>query len=481
MTAGPAKHRAIGIVRVSQRDDESGHSPEVQVRAMLKQAAGEDFTLDPADIWDENVDTRGVVRPASGGAQLADRPKLRAAVEAVERGDAGVIVAERFDRLFRDLDVQRAVIRRVEAAGGRVVTAAGMISHATAEAELHANLNGSISQYQKRTAMERSFDAVEVAIEQARVPWKSTTPGYDVGEAGRLVPNAHAPVVEDAFRLRAGRVTVRRVREFAREHGIEGRATVAQVREFLREHGIERSHHGTTGLLASRVVLGEIHFGKHTPNLTAHPAIVDRDLWKAVQDVKITRGRKAKSERLLARLGVLLCAECGSRMVVGSSNHSRYWVYRCPPTGDCARRPTISAEMVEGVVVDDVRRLLAGVRGTARSGDRAVDTAAALDRAQAAYDAAMRVLDPLEPAAVDRLGQLRADRDAARQEHDAAMATAGVEAIVVTAGDWDDLTLDERRALVRATIGRVEVVAGGRGRERISVTPRTVAAVASAA
>ncbi|MCW2958934.1 MAG: Resolvase, terminal domain, partial [Solirubrobacterales bacterium] len=120
MTAKATKHRAIGIVRVSQRDDESGgHSPEVQVRAMLKQAAGEDYTFDPADIWDDNVDTRGVVRPASGGAQLADRPKLIAAVEAVERGDAHVIVAERFDRLFRDLDVQRAVIKRVEAAGGR--------------------------------------------------------------------------------------------------------------------------------------------------------------------------------------------------------------------------------------------------------------------------------------------------------------------------------------------------------------------------
>src|SRR4051812_45518565 len=110
--------RAIGIVRVSQRDDNSGLSPEVQVRAMLKQADLDGFTLDPTDIWDENVDANGVVRPVSGGAALADRPKLRAAVEAVERGKAGVIVAERFDRLFRDLDLQREVIRRVEAGGG---------------------------------------------------------------------------------------------------------------------------------------------------------------------------------------------------------------------------------------------------------------------------------------------------------------------------------------------------------------------------
>src|SRR3954471_10041797 len=204
--------RAIGIVRVSQRDDDTGHTPEVQARAMLKQAQSDGFGLVPGDIWDENVDGNGRVRPASGGASLDDRPKLKAAVEAIERGEATVIVAERFDRLFRDLDVQREVIRRVEGAGGRLVTAAGKISHATAEAELHANLNGAIAQYTKRTAMERSWAAVEIAIEEGRVPWHDTTPGYGIGEDGRLIPNRHAPAVAEAFRLRGEAATLAEVR-----------------------------------------------------------------------------------------------------------------------------------------------------------------------------------------------------------------------------------------------------------------------------
>src|SRR5690242_14960974 len=99
--------RAIGIVRVSRRDDDSGHSPEVQVRAMLRMAAAEGFRLDPEDIWDENVDAvTGRIRPVSGGAALADRPRLRTAVEMVERGEVQVIAAERLDRLFRSLDLQ---------------------------------------------------------------------------------------------------------------------------------------------------------------------------------------------------------------------------------------------------------------------------------------------------------------------------------------------------------------------------------------
>ena len=64
----PGRQRAIGIVRVSQRTDYTGHSPEVQARAMLKKAGDNDWSLEPRDIWDEYVDDAGKVRKASGGA-----------------------------------------------------------------------------------------------------------------------------------------------------------------------------------------------------------------------------------------------------------------------------------------------------------------------------------------------------------------------------------------------------------------------------
>jgi site-specific DNA recombinase len=444
--------RAIGIVRVSQREDDTGHSPEVQARAMLKQAQGDGFGLAPADIWDENVDGNGRVRPVSGGAMLGDRPKLKAAVEAIERGEATVLVAERFDRLFRDLDVQREVIRRVEAAGGRLVTAAGKISHATAEAELHANLNGAIAQYTKRTATERSWAAVEIAIEEGRVPWKSSTPGYDTDEDGRLVPNEQASIVEEAFGIRA-----------------RG-ATIAVVRDFLRANGIERSYHGVTTLLRSRVVLGEIHFGAHTPNLTAHLAIVDRDTWRAVQRAVVSRGRRAKSERLLARLGVLRCGTCGARMVVGTANRSAYWIYRCPPNGDCQRRVTIAAEIAESVVVDAVRSAISNDEGRASAEANVRDAEAALDAAEVALKNAIRTLAVVadEPETQSRLLELRQDRDRARDHLD---QLGGQQAAVVINGadDWDRLSFDARRALIRATVERATVSTNGRGAERIHV------------
>ena len=56
-----------------------------------------------------------------------------------------------------------------------------------------------------------------------------------------------------------------------------------------------------------------------------------RDL-ERLQRVSVPRGRRAKSERLLARLGVLRCGTCDARMSVGTSQ-GRYALYRCPPVG----------------------------------------------------------------------------------------------------------------------------------------------------
>jgi hypothetical protein len=57
-------------------------------------------------------------------------------------------------------------------------------------------------------------------------------------------------------------------------------------------------------MLRSRMYLGEIHFGE-VHNTHAHEAIIrDRGLFERVQRRTVSRGRRAKSERLLAHLGV---------------------------------------------------------------------------------------------------------------------------------------------------------------------------------
>lgn len=321
---------------------------------------------------------------------------------------------------------------------------------------LSGTMLGAVAEYARRTAAERSGEAQARAVARGVLPYPNVPPGYVRGEDGVLqVDPVTAPFVATAFVIRAAG------------------AAIWEVRAHLADHGVVRSAHGVQSLLSSRVVLGEIHFG-NLVNLTAHEAIVPLSTWQAVQRVRAPRGPRATSDRLLARLGVLRCASCDSRMVVGTQtqNGRVYPFYRCAsPREDCSRRVTIGAEMVEQAVADTVRDVLSDAEGRAsaeRSVDRAIEER---EQAQAALDAAFRAFAGFEDedAARDRLGELRANRDAAQERLDRLGGTTAAITISPTS-DWSRLTLAERRALVRATVSRVSV-SPGRGIERVAIRP----------
>jgi DNA invertase Pin-like site-specific DNA recombinase len=440
------ERKAIGIVRVSQvkgREGDSFASPETQAERI--RAVCERDRLVLLEI-DEELDV-------SGGANLARRPGLSRAVAAIEAGEAQVIVAAYFDRFFRNMAVQREVIERVERAGGAVLTVdMGAVSHATAAQWLSGTLMGAFAEYQRRTTGERAGEAQARAVARGALPYANVPPGLLRNDDGTLRPDPKlGPAVAQAVRMRA-----------------DG-ATIKAVRAFLAANGIARSYHGTQHLIGSRLLLGEIHFGKLV-NLHAHEPVVDRETWQAAQRVKVPRGRRAVSDRLLARLGVLRCGSCGARMVVGTANNGRYALYRCPPIGDCKARVTVSAEMVERIAIDATRTAMDDEQGKASVATDARQAQVEAERAQSALDGALRAFGGLEdePAAIQRLGELRAERDEARARAERLGGQSA--ALTLTADDWDRLSLEGRRALIAAVIERIVVMPGrGAGRVRVEL------------
>lgn len=441
---------AIGVVRVSEVGDRETLTLADQRGRIEEWCAREGHEL--VDVLPEE--------DVSGGRELAKRTGLRPAVEAIEDGRADLIVVAYFDRLVRSLKVQAEVLDRVEAAGGRVVALdVGEISAATSAQWLSSTFLGAVAEYHRRATAERTEDAKRRAIERGEPPFPNVPPGYRKRDDGLLEPSAEAPVVAEAFRMRADGATIR------------------EVRAFLRGHGIDRSFHGTQALLTSRVVLGELHFGGFRPNLEAWEPIVDRDVWERCQQARVPRGRRPKSERLLSRLGVLRCGTCGARMVIGTTRQGKktHAFYRCPPVGDCPRRVTISADAAEEAVVSATQELVRGMAGTA-----SVDTADAerdFEEAQAALEAAVAAFDGIDPALANRrLRELQDARDAAHDLLRDLRSAAGA-AVRVTADDWSALTLDERRALVRAVVERAKVAPTNGDRsvravDRVTVLPR---------
>lgn len=445
------QRRAIGIVRVSQtsgREGERFASPPEQrerIRAVCERDSIDLIAIQELDV--------------SGGKPLDERPGLGPAVQAIENGEADVIAAAYFDRLFRSLTTQAEAVERVERAGGQVLAVdVGAVSHATAGQWLSGTMMGAVSEYYRRSAGERTRAAQVRAVARGALPWSHTQLGYRRRRDGTLEvdPDA-APLVREAFELR--------------DHG----DSVMAVRAFLVSRGVQRSYRGVQVMLADRIYLGEIHFGTLV-NLHAHEAIIDRELWHRVQAKRATRGRKPTGEpRLLSRLGILRCGSCGARLsTMRLPRQNDYPIYRCPSTNDCPSHVTISAELAERAVWEQVKALISDAKGTANSSHDSAQLADELAQAQKALDRAVRAFSGAglmdEPSAADTLAELRAARDTAqanlyRQPPDL------TEYVTVD----DDMPLSAKRALITAVIDRVDVApARGKlpkGAGRLTIKP----------
>jgi DNA invertase Pin-like site-specific DNA recombinase len=441
------QRKAIGVVRVSRvggREGESFVSPSEQRERIAQACKREGLKL---------VDTLEEL-DVSGGAPLAKRPGLSRAVELIEAGKADTLVVAYFDRLVRSLTVQADVVSRVEDVGGAILAVdVGRVTNGTSAQWLSATMLGAVSEYTRRMIAERTADAKRAAVERGEPPFAAVPPGYRLDKKRRIHPSKDAALVREAFKMRADGVSLR------------------QVHRYLLQHGVKRSFHATQKMLGSRFYLGELRFGKLV-NPNSHEAIIDADLWHRVQQTRSTRGRRGKSDRLLARLGVLRCASCGSRMVVSQYGKGQH-VYRCSPTGQCEQRMTISALIAERAVEDALKEHLAGIKGRAR-GDQGLAAAQnEVERIEKQLDAAVLAFDGLDDveAVREKLAGLRDKRDRARATLADLQANV-VPALTITIEDWDDLTPEEQRALIRATLERVDV-SPGRGAERLTFTYRS--------
>jgi len=380
------KPRDVVVVRVSEqgdREDENFHSPKAQ--------------LARAKLWSEDQGNRVVDAfeeiDVSGKLPLARRPGLLKAIEMVEGGEADHIVVAYFDRLVRSLKVQLEVIERVEHPGGEIYAIDhGRLTNGTAATRMSNNMMGAAFQYYAEVTGEKVAAAQERVVARGVLPNSRISPGYVRGEDGVLVvERPKARVVVQAFKRR--------------DRG----ASLVEIQALLAENGIERSISGVASMLRSRMYLGEIHFGE-LHNLNAHePIINDRALFERVQRRTVSRGRQAKSERLLARLGVLRCGTCGSRMVINSYSGN----YRCGDTraNPCQRRAAVKADRVEEMVLDAVRgySVTADVHGRASRRQQIREADEAIERANTDLDDTIRQLGELgllgRPASQETLGK----------------------------------------------------------------------------
>jgi DNA invertase Pin-like site-specific DNA recombinase len=377
--------------------------------------------------------------------EIAKRKRgLLPAIEMIEAGEADVLLLPWLDRIARNLDLYRAARKRVMEAGGTIEAVDfGVVTGGSAAQRFSSDTLIRVAELFAELTAEKTQQAKEAAIAQGIPTFPYAPFGYlkDPETRRLVVVEEYRAIVIEAFRMRERKVTLEAIRDYLRANGCREKIGIRGVQNMLR----------------SRVYLGELHFGKLS-NLHAHEPIIDPGLWRVVQDMRVARSdKRSPSDLLLARLGIAKCASCGSALVGGSQWQTRaggvrrrYDDYRCSTMGDCTERVHIIAHVLEEAVI----RYLKGLEAEGHAAvDEELDAAErGFQQSEVALSALIEMLDGLGDLAATqkKLADARAAREAAYEHWQSLRVLNGSDR--VRAADWEILTVNERRALIRARI-----------------------------
>lgn len=454
------------VARQSRTDDGTMSVPD-QIDAMTAWCAAQTPPVEIGNVYTE-YDT-------SGRKPLDKRKGLLKAVEDVEGGRAQMVLTAYFDRFVRSVMTRAEVLIRVEEKhGGTVMTMDfGKTSNATPVSKFTGTILAAVGEYIAEQSGEKTAVTKQRNIDNGIPPFPRITPAYvkvaSGPDKGRLrMHPVNGPLIREACKMRARGMSY------------------SKIVHWLDEQGLTMTMTGLETTLASRLLIGEIHFGDFTPNLHAvdeDQIVIDRATFARMQKAKVSRGRYSKSSRLLARLGVLVCKTCDARMTVHSttSGGKKYEYYSC---GNqlCKHPATISAPFADDFVRDEAIELSKHrtVKATRKSDVEAARLAVVEigERLSATIETLSVTGTAGHKAARTVLAELQEEYGVAEARHARLLARSAPARVVNTARDWNALSLEHRRGVVHATIARAVVTpsVGRRGPRvvpgRIVIEPR---------
>lgn len=388
-----------------------------------------------------------------------ERPQMQRLIEEVRAGQVSQVVVYKLDRLSRSQKDTLFLIEDVFNPHGVSFTSLNEnLDTGTPMGRAMLGILSAFAQLERETIRERTRMGMLERVKQGYWMGGGKPPfGYDYDPSqGILVPNSDAERVEKAYRLYLEGLSAARIAQ------ILGFKHDKQVRDLLRRRS-------NLGLIEYN---GREYPGRHRP-------IVSRELFDRVQQMLARRSdnRQVLSDRLLT--GLVYCGRCGARMryqkwgkagyrlVCYSQQSSKQYLIRDPA---CDNPRPWAQEVEEAVLRDLFSRAVEPAAEQAEPLDALKDLrqqrAAAsrrLSRLYALYAAAEDevLLDSIREhkKALDRLDQLIGREQGERARREDRRARQG--RIRELSEAWPLMTADERRAVLRELIDRIEVDGDG--------------------
>ena len=296
------------------------HAQREACEAYVRSQAGEGWSALKATYDDGGF---------SGGSM--DRPALARLLADIGAGRIDVVVVYKVDRLTRSLADFAKIVEAFDARGVSFVSVTQAFNTTSSMGRLTLNVLLSFAQFEREVTGERIRD--KIAASKAKGMWMGgTIPlGYsaptDPVTRALVVNEAEAPTVRRVFELYLELGSVHRLRERLQAEGV--RTAKRMARSGKVRGGQPFGRGGLFHLLRNRIYLGEIpHAGTTFPG--AHPAIIDRETFEAVQrqlDAHARRSAAGGRTQAMALTGRLFNA-AGEPLSPTSTRGSKGQVYR---------------------------------------------------------------------------------------------------------------------------------------------------------
>ena len=295
----------------------------------------------------------------SGGN--TDRPALQRLLEDVRAGKVDIIVVYKVDRLTRSLADFAKLVELFDQHGVSFVSVTQQFNTTTSMGRLTLNVLLSFAQFEREVTSERIRDKIAASKRKGLWVGGMAPLGYDTKDRKITVNEAEADRVRTIFRsyLKLGSLNL--LMADLRKRGIVTKVRTLKTGQTVG--GIPFTRGPLAYLLRNRFYVGEVAFKGETL-AGEQPAIVDRDLFDAVQaklneQVNNHKISRTKSEALL--LGRIY-DDRGHRMTPSHVRKGgikyRYYISSALLQGQAKQAGTVSripADEIEALVAKSVR------------------------------------------------------------------------------------------------------------------------------
>ena len=232
----------------------------------------------------------------SGGSM--ERPALQRLLSDIKAGRIDAVVVYKIDRLTRSLMDFARIVDVFDAANVSFVSVTQQFNTTTSMGRLTLNVLLSFAQFEREVTAERIRD--KIAASKKKGMWMGGPPplGFDVEHKALVVNAAEAESVRQLFKLYLEVGGVRRLKQ--RADGLGLMTKRRHLRDGRLQGGKPFSRGNLYLLLSNPIYIGKVvHCGDVYPG--RHQAIVDQELWDAVQELMADNRRTRHGQPMCAQ------------------------------------------------------------------------------------------------------------------------------------------------------------------------------------